>query len=382
MARIVARVLGWCPVDTVRSVERVGRVAYVVTEQTPTLDHKGVRGSAGRVVGGHNAWSHTAPERATIEPRGRTPQLPGIPVSVKLTDVADELYGLPLGDFVSSRNQRAKEFKSGGNAEKELAAAVGKLPKPSVAAWAVNMLSRNASDEVGRVLDLGTALQEAQRSLDGAELRELAQQRQALIAAVVGRAREVTSELGQPITDATAEEVEQTLRAAMADPTAATAVRAGRMATAISPIGQGVLDVAAGVEKVSGRAAGSERAAEAGSTTRRRATAKDEKERAERARRRVAEARRDAELAERAAAEADEDLTAQQQRTEEADRSKAALRMEIADLEARLDQARRELTTAGAELKTAERARAASERAAATARRAATRAAERLAELD
>lgn len=285
---------------------------------------------------------------------------------VELTEVADELYALRLEDFVARRNQRAKELRSGGSAgDKELAAAVAKLAKPSVSAWAVNMLARHADAEVGHVLDLGAALQEALRSLDGAALRDLAQQRQALIAAVVRRAREVAREQGHPIGDAVAAEVEQTLRAAMADADAAAAVRAGRLTAAISSSGPGPLDQAAGGGDDSGGGAPEPATPDPG-----RARAGSDAD-AKRARREVAAATREADHADRVATAADERLVAEADRVEDAERSKAATRMEVADLTARLHEAERELTKVEAELAQAARAREEAQLAAAAARRAA-----------
>lgn len=288
---------------------------------------------------------------------------------MELTEVADELYGLRLEDFVAQRNQRAKELRSGGGAgDKELAAVVSKLAKPSVSAWAVNMLARHADAEVGHVLDLGAALQEALRSLDGAELRDLAQQRQALLAAVVRKARDVAREQGHPIGDAVAEEVEQTLRAAMADADAATAVRAGRLTAAISSSGRGPFDQAAGGGDDSGAGAPQPATRDPG-----RAKAGSDAD-AKQARREVAAATREADRADRAATAADERLVAEVDRVEDAERSKAAIRMEIADLKARLHEAERELTKVEAGVEKAARARDEAQRAATAARRAAEQA--------
>ena len=59
-------------------------------------------------------------------------------MSDELLEIADGLYGLPQDEFTPARDARAKELK----ADKDLAAAVKKLKKPSVAAWAVNLFVR------------------------------------------------------------------------------------------------------------------------------------------------------------------------------------------------------------------------------------------------
>ena len=59
----------------------------------------------------------------------------------------DELYGLPLDEFVPARNALARELKGAG--EPAEAAEVAALRKPSVAAWAVNQLVRTQRRGVG-----------------------------------------------------------------------------------------------------------------------------------------------------------------------------------------------------------------------------------------
>ena len=62
-------------------------------------------------------------------------------------DAVDELYGVPLGDFVSTRKRLANEL--GGDEGKELA----KLRKPNIAAWTLNQLARRYRREVDLLLD-------------------------------------------------------------------------------------------------------------------------------------------------------------------------------------------------------------------------------------
>ncbi len=52
----------------------------------------------------------------------------------------DRLFTLPLAEFVAARNDLAKSLKTSG--EKETAARIQKLPKPSISAWAINQLVR------------------------------------------------------------------------------------------------------------------------------------------------------------------------------------------------------------------------------------------------
>ena len=81
-----------------------------------------------------------------------------------LDEAADRLYGLPLEDFVPERDARARELRRAG--EKDAAAQVAKLPKPSQVAWAANQLARGGADEL---LEAGEALRDAQLGGGGRE---------------------------------------------------------------------------------------------------------------------------------------------------------------------------------------------------------------------
>src|SRR4051794_27403411 len=95
-------------------------------------------------------------------------------------EIAEELYGAPLDEFIARRDARAKELRRGG--DRAAADAVKKLRKPSVsaaavdrlargaphgvaaplgAAAAVNRLARDASDDVSALLGAGEALRQA-----------------------------------------------------------------------------------------------------------------------------------------------------------------------------------------------------------------------------
>lgn len=162
----------------------------------------------------------------------------------ELAALADELYALTPTEFTKARNERSKQARA---EDKELAARVQRLPKPSTAAWIVNMLVRYQADQLGQVLDLGAAMRAAQENLDGDELRELSRQRRQLTHAVSGEARGLAHRLGVRVSDAVTAQVEETLRAAMTDEDAARAVRTGQLVEALSATGVGGLDVSAAV---------------------------------------------------------------------------------------------------------------------------------------
>jgi len=165
-------------------------------------------------------------------------------VNGRLLEVADELYALGLAEFTPARDARAKELKG---EDKELAAQVKALRKPSLAAWVVNLLVRRETGQVEQVLAVGEALREAQQNMSGEDLRALTRQRRQLTAAVTTRARALASEHGVKVTQAVADQVEATLTAAMIDPGCARAVRSGQLVAALAATGVGDVDLARAV---------------------------------------------------------------------------------------------------------------------------------------
>ncbi len=111
------------------------------------------------------------------------------------------------------------------------------LKKPSVGAWAVNLLVRRETEQIDQVLTLAESLRAAAEALDGAELRALTKQRRQLTSALTTRARQLALEHGTRLTQAVADQVEGTLNAAMLDAGAADAVRTGMLVTTLSATG-------------------------------------------------------------------------------------------------------------------------------------------------
>ncbi|CUR53975.1 conserved hypothetical protein [metagenome] len=166
-----------------------------------------------------------------------------------LLDIADKLYAGSLPDFTPKRDALAKELKA---SDKDLAAAVKTLKKPSLAAWVVNLLVRRESTQVDQVLSVGVALREAQANLDGDELRALTRQRRQLTSAVTTQARALAGEAGVKVTSSVADQIEATLTAAMVDERAAAAVRSGLLVAALSATGVGEVDIAVAVPEALG----------------------------------------------------------------------------------------------------------------------------------
>lgn len=229
------------------------------------------------------------------------PDVPETPDATRLGEVAEPLYGLPLEEFTASRDARAKELRTLG--ERDLARQVAALRRPTTAAWAVNQLVRARRDEVEQLLELGAALREAQGAFAGEELRQLNRQQHRVLAAIRQQARAVTERAGQRLTETVGRQVEATLRAGMADPAAADAIRSGLLVRDLESTGFDPVDLE-GAVAVLGAAPGPSggRGARAGARDAREEAGRREREEAARRAREEAE-RQAQEEAERSAAE-------------------------------------------------------------------------------
>ncbi|MBT2520738.1 hypothetical protein [Arthrobacter sp. ISL-28] len=159
----------------------------------------------------------------------------------ELADVAGRLYALPFDEFVNARTAAAKTAAAESN--RPLAQAIKALPKPSVAAWAINMLAHHQPEALQELRNLGETMQGAQAALDAAALRELSRERRKLLAGALDAARLAAEKQGRPISGPVASEVEETLRAATADAAAAVAVQSGRLLRVLTADGVDTVDL-------------------------------------------------------------------------------------------------------------------------------------------
>ena len=133
---------------------------------------------------------------------------------------ADELYGLPPAEFTRARDERAKQLRKEG--DRKAADAVKALRKPTVAASAVNRLSRTRRKEVDRLLAAGEELQAAQADLLAGGDRSAFQR-------AAATERELVSGLAAEAGPGLEEKVAATLHAAALDAEVADELRAGRL---------------------------------------------------------------------------------------------------------------------------------------------------------
>ncbi|ASR38499.1 hypothetical protein BAY61_29780 [Prauserella marina] len=150
--------------------------------------------------------------------------------SADFDSVADELYGLRREEFTSARADAATRAKKAG--EKDLAARIMGLRKPTIAAELVNRLARSLPDELGELTELGDALRGAHSELAGDALRELSKRRHDLVASLTAEATGLASE---QVSESVSREVSETFEAALAERRIADEVALGRLSTALRP---------------------------------------------------------------------------------------------------------------------------------------------------
>jgi hypothetical protein len=281
---------------------------------------------------------------------------------VDADDVADELYALPPDEFIAARREREAQARAAG--DRDLAKEIAGLAKPSSAAWVCNLLAREEREEIEGLVELGGMLREAQENLAGDELRALDVQRRRLVAALARQGRALAHAHGHPVSTAVADQVEETLRAALADPDAAGALAEGRLTTALSYSGLGTGDrpslrvvrpkePAAKAPKPGGR---TPKGGSASAAARRRDQEEAERRAAEEQRRReLDQARRVADEAAAAAEEAHDAQVAEESRVARLRTQEEQLRARVEELSGELARLRDECTRAEAELSRAER---------------------------
>jgi hypothetical protein len=156
-----------------------------------------------------------------------------------LGEAAYELYGLAPEEFTAARNARAKAAQAEG--DRDLAEAVRGLAKPTAAAWLANQLVRHDPDALGPLLELGVDLRQATAALDGGEMRRLSREQPKVVSALVRQATALAKEAGKAVSAGTAHDLEDTLRAAVADEDAADQLMAGRLANSLQHTGFGLV---------------------------------------------------------------------------------------------------------------------------------------------
>lgn len=286
-----------------------------------------------------------------------------------LTVVADELYALTPTEFTAARNSRAKETSN-----RELAANIRALRKPSPAAWVANALVRYRAGEIDDALALGASMREAQDDLDRDTLSTLSRQRRQLVAAVAQDGGKLAASLGQTVSAGVLDEVGQTLQAAMTDPDAAEALKTGRLLRSLATVGFEPVDLEDAVA-VGGTPARAVRSVpQPADTTNAASNAK--------AKATLARATREAKAAKDRADAAGAVLEEIDRRTDDASVRRDELTEDLADLRHRVKDVEHELAAIDRGMRAAARERPLASSAAERAERDAKRASDRLDRLD
>ena len=302
-----------------------------------------------------------------------------------IDEVADELYEAAPEEFIGLRTARQDEAKAEG--DKALAKLIAALPKPSTAAWVCNLLVRAHREEIEGLVELGDLLRDAQQNLAGDQLRALNTQRGQLLNALTRQAAALARERGHRIGTNISAQVEETLRAAMADPEAGEALLTGRLTSPMNYSGMGTTGrpdlrlVPPPKPEKRPAAAPAPKAKKVPSTDRESAAARREREREEQRRAAEEKHRRDLSRAQEAADDARAAAEEARSAAEEQRREAEALAVEHADLQARVEDladqladAERHAAEAAAALKRAQRRSSAAEHEAAEAAEARDRA--------
>ncbi|GAB3878357.1 hypothetical protein [Terrabacter terrigena] len=158
-----------------------------------------------------------------------------------LRAAVEQLYAAPPARFTPLRSELVAEAKKAG--DKDLAAAIGALRKPTVAAWAVNHFVREHADELEDFRAFADLLREAQRTLDADQLRLLGRERSRRVDALADRVAEESAQAGQKLGAGVAQEVRDTLTALIADEDAEASVLTGSLVRSLSYSGFGSVDV-------------------------------------------------------------------------------------------------------------------------------------------
>lgn len=152
-------------------------------------------------------------------------------------DAADDLFDLPVGEFVATRDELVARLRAAG--DRELAAVVKSLRRPTLAAWAVNRVVRDEPEAWATLAEAGRAARQAQRrALSGirdARLRTATAARRAAIDVAVELAVRALVEV-DAAPAGHVEAIAATFEAASADPDVADAVGTGRLCAPVDGV--------------------------------------------------------------------------------------------------------------------------------------------------
>jgi hypothetical protein len=150
----------------------------------------------------------------------------------------DEIYGAPLGEFISRRDALAKELKKAGDVAG--AEALSKARRPTVVAWAVNQVVRGEPEALEELLDASAAMHQAQSALlsggDPAAFRSGSDRLRAAVRKLTELAVKVAVDAGHGDSASVMGRIERTLfTSATGDEAARELLRRGRFVGDVAP---------------------------------------------------------------------------------------------------------------------------------------------------
>ncbi len=150
----------------------------------------------------------------------------------------DRLYSLPLERFTRARDELAKGLHASG--DREGAARVRLLAKPTVAAWTVNQLARKNARELRALFSAVDRMRTAQAAAlaggPGASVREASEAEREALTVLADAAREILQHHERP-RHGVVDRVVTTLRAGAVDPEFRRLLKAGRLTRELDPPG-------------------------------------------------------------------------------------------------------------------------------------------------
>ncbi len=155
---------------------------------------------------------------------------------MELTTLATELYGLTPQEFTRARDARIAEARQAG--DKDLAASLKELRKPSVGAWMANILVRERIGDIDHLIGLGEELR-GSSTLDGKQIRRASKEKLDAVTKLLRHAKSIAQRADQSVSQAATLDLETTLDAAFGDPSAAAALRGGCLTAALRYSGLG-----------------------------------------------------------------------------------------------------------------------------------------------
>lgn len=143
---------------------------------------------------------------------------------MNLPESAEPLFEVAPEEFTAERDRIAKELKKQG--DDDAASAVKSLKKPSITAYALNLVARRHSELIDELLEADEKLRTAKSR---AEMDAAKGERQKAISSITGKATSLLEEQERSVTAQVRERLTETLLAVATDDATRELLKAGRL---------------------------------------------------------------------------------------------------------------------------------------------------------